>query len=312
MPASKSPRKFLILAKIEVTQFTDPVPAQGTNAILVKNLKVTPLKVNSEDRAIMRPYYGNSEQIPVLEECTIDFDVEIAGAGAAGTVPGYDVLLRACGLAAVNTPGVSTVYSPISTAQESITVYCYRDGLLYKFLGCRGTVKATFAAGKIPEYNFSFLGDYTPVTDVAMPSAPVYTLFQTPKASIPTWTGTTTLGGFAAQLAAVQLDLANVLTHAQWMNAESLDVMDRKPKGSITMQAVPIATQDPFTLIRNATLSAFTITHGTVAGNKVTIAAPKVQLIDLAETEFQNSLAYTSNLALMPNTGNDEITISVI
>ena len=78
------------------------------------------------------------------------------------------------------------------------------------------------------------------------------------------------------------------------------------------MQAVSIASEDYFTLIRNSTLSAFTLTHGTAAGNKVTIAAPKVQLVDAAETEYQGALAFTFNLAFMPNAGNDEFTIAAL
>lgn len=310
MAASKSPRKYLILAKTEVTQFTDPVPVQATNAMLVKNLKATPLKVTSEDRALMRPYYGNSEQLPVSEEAQVDFDIELAGSGTAGSAPKWAPLLRACGWAETLVAVTSATYNPISSAQESVTIYCYRDGLLYQLSGARGTVKITMGAKKIPHLNFSFIGKYVPVTDVALPSAPDYTGFQTPKASIPAWTGALTLGGYAAQTSAFNFDLANVISHAIWMNADSLDITDRKPKGSITVQAPTIAAKDYFALIRTAALSAFSLVHGTVPGNIVTMAAPKTQLVDVAEAEYENAMAYTFNTTFNPNTGNDEFTIA--
>src|SRR5690242_2663263 len=111
-----SPKKYVVLAKIEVTQFTDPIPTGSANAILVKNLKLTPLKVSNEDRNVYRPYYGNSEQIPVMEEVSVEFDVEIAGSGTAGDAPKYGPLLRACAMAEVVTVGTDVVYNPISSA----------------------------------------------------------------------------------------------------------------------------------------------------------------------------------------------------
>ena len=67
-----SPKKYLVLAKVETTQFTDATPTAALNAILAKDLKVTPLKVQSEARNLMRPYFGNSEQIPVVEEAAVE------------------------------------------------------------------------------------------------------------------------------------------------------------------------------------------------------------------------------------------------
>lgn len=310
MAASLSPRLYVILAKIETTQFTDPVPTGAANAILCKNLRFTPLRVSSEDRAIMRPYYGNSEQIPVSEEMSVTFDVEVAGSGTAGTAPKWAPLLRACGFAETLVAVTSAAYNPISAAFESVTLYGYRNGILYKGLGCRGTVVFNYAAKKLPEMSFTFTGKFSAVTDAAMPTTPDYTGFQSPKASIPTWTGTTTIGGFAALISAAQFDIGNQVVHGFWINQESLDILDRKPKGSLTVQATLIATHDYFTDVRNASLLAFTLTHGTVAGNRVKIDAPKMQLVDIAEGDFEGALAYTFGTTLNPNAGNDEFIVT--
>lgn len=308
--ASLSPRLYVILAKIEVTQFTDPVPTGAANAILCKNLKVTPLKVTSEDRAIMRPYYGNSEQIPVSEEAVLTFDVELAGSGTAGTAPKWAPLIRACGFAETLVAVTSAAYNPISAAFESVTIYAYRNGILYKFSGCRGNVKITMAAKKIPEMNYTFTGKYVAVSDAAMPTTPDYSGFLTPKASIPTWTGALTVNAYAALVSAFDFDVGNLVQHGFWINQESLDIMDRKPKGSITMQSTLIATNDVYTLVRNATLMVFTLTHGTIAGNKVKLDAPKMQLVDVNEVEFEGQLANQLTTAFMPNAGNDEFIVT--
>jgi hypothetical protein len=307
-----SPRKFLVLAKLEVTQYTDPVPTAAANSILVKNLKPTPLRVESEDRGLVRPYFGNSERIPIMEEGMLEFDVEIAGAGAAGTAPKYGPLLRACGFSETISAGTSVTYAPVSSAFETITLYAYRDGVLYKLTGAVGSVSMDLAAKKLPHYHFRFIGKYVAVSDAAIPSGSDFTGFQQPKASIPANTGTLTIDGYAAKVAAFSADMANQISHALWMNNETLAITDRRPTGSITVEAVTVATKDYFTLVRNSTLAAFTVTHGTVAGNKVTIAAPKVQLADIGETEFEGALAYQMGLTLNPNAGNDELTITVL
>ncbi len=306
-----SPKRYVVMAKIETTQFTDPTPTDAANAILCKNLRYSPLRVESEDRNLMRPYFGNSEQLPVMEEGTVEFDVEMAGAGAAGTAPAYGPLLRACGFAEVVTALTDAVYSPVSTAFETVTIYVNRDGRLGKLTGCVGNVVIDMAAKRIPHFRFRFLGKYVAISDSALPASPDYTDFQIPKASIPAWTGTLTVDGFAAKVSAISVDMQNELSHALWMNQETLGITDRKPRGSITVQAVPVATKDYFAMIRNTTLAAFTVTHGTVAGNKVTVDAPKMQLADHAEAEFENTMADQFTTTLNPDNGNDEVVITV-
>lgn len=89
-------RKRIILAKIETTYGTDSVPTGAANAILVRNLNVTPQDADFTDRDLVRPYLGRSEQLPAAIRASLDFEVEMAGSGTAGTVPGYGALLRAC------------------------------------------------------------------------------------------------------------------------------------------------------------------------------------------------------------------------
>lgn len=306
-----SPRKFLLLAKIEVTQFTDPVPTAAANAMLVKELQVTPLRVETEDRALIRPYFGISDQIPVLNEGTLSFKVEMAGAGAAGTAPKYGPLLRACGLSETISAGVSVIYQPVSGSFESATIYAYRDGVLYKFLGAMGSVRVEMSAKKIPHYVFTFTGQYSAVTDAAVPSTPDFSGFQQPRASIPTYTGACTIGGYAAKLAAFDADLGNQVSHAIWMNNETLQITDRQSKGDITVEQVTVATNDYFAKLLGANLQAVSILHGTTAGNKVQLDFPKAQQTDFSETTFENVLAWKWSLVFAPNAGNDEFKITV-
>ena len=90
-------RKRVILAKVETTYGVDPTPTGAANAILVRNLNVTPQDADFSDRNLVRPYIGRSEQLPAAIRAMVDFEVEMAGSGTAGVAPGYGPLLRACG-----------------------------------------------------------------------------------------------------------------------------------------------------------------------------------------------------------------------
>ena len=92
-------RKRVILAKIETTYGVDPTPTGAANAILVRNLNVTPQEADFTDRDLVRPFLGRSEQLPAAIRAMLDFEVEVAGAGTAGVAPGYGPLLRGCGFA---------------------------------------------------------------------------------------------------------------------------------------------------------------------------------------------------------------------
>jgi len=92
-------RKRVLLARIESTYGTDPVPTGASHAVLVRNMDVTPQENDLVARDLIRPYLGNSEQIPAGTRARVSFEVEMAGAGTAGTAAPWSALIRACGFA---------------------------------------------------------------------------------------------------------------------------------------------------------------------------------------------------------------------
>lgn len=113
-------RKRLIQAKIEATYGTDSSPA-GSDAILVRNLEITPIESDTVSRDLIRPYLGNSDQILANTRVSITFEAELAGSGTAGTASKIDSLLRACGMAATTT-GSAITGSAQAGAAGSITL----------------------------------------------------------------------------------------------------------------------------------------------------------------------------------------------
>ncbi|MDD2664373.1 MAG: phage tail tube protein [Dechloromonas sp.] len=309
----KFQNKNAILAKIETTYGTDAVPTGAANAILlVDEPEIVPLDMSTVDRKLIREYFGNSEQLPTGVFARVNLKCEIAGSGTAGTAPAWGPLLRACGFAEIITAATKVEYKPVTSNPEACTIYANKDGLLHKLTGARGNVKLNFAVDDIPRFDFSFIGLFNPVTDVAMP-ATTLTAWKTPLAVNKANTPTFTLHGNAAPLQSLALDMGNQNDFYSLPNAtESILFSGRQPKGQVSMEAVSIAVKDWFTTVKNVTLDTLQLIHGTAAGNKVQIDAPKVQINSPKYGGYKGVLMLNGDLALMPNAGNDELVITAL
>lgn len=307
-------RKTVILGKIEntATYGTDSVPTGAANAMTVRNLSLSPLVVNRVSRDIVRPFLGNSEQLTASESVQLSFEVEVAGAGAAGTVPKWGPLMRACGMSETISAGVSVVYQPVSSAFDSVSLYYNLDGRRHRLLGARGTVALRWAIDEIPVFAFQFTGLYAAPTDSAE-SGVSYTGWQVP--SVVTNTNTTALaihGYTGALMSELTIDLANEVQFRPVVGASNaVLITNRAPAGSITLDSDLVASWDPWTKIRAGTLAALSITQGTAAGNRVKVDAPRVQLGNPTMGDRLGIATEQFPLTLMPNTGNDELVITV-
>lgn len=147
-------RRTALLAKIESPYATDANP-DGTDAVLIRNLTVTPIEADVVSRDLIRPYLGNYDQLLAQTRVTMSFEVEMAGSGTAGTAPRFDSLLRACGMSVTTTAaaitGTATAGSAGSitlegTASATNNVY---NGMVISLTGGTGSG----SVGVIVAYN---------------------------------------------------------------------------------------------------------------------------------------------------------------
>lgn len=306
---AKLNRKAVLLAKIQAALGTPAAPV-GVDAILVRNLTIKPVESEYVARDVIRPWLGNSEQLAVAVHTEMDFEVEMAGSGAAGTVPGWGGLLRACGFAETISAGVDVKYAPVSTFTDYITIFGYLDGVLHKLTDGLGTVVLDVTSKTIPVLRFHFMGAWSPVTDAAAPT-PDFTKFKMPlpvnKSNTPSWS----LHGVTGPLQSLQVDLGNQLVFRSLIGSEKTEITDRKTAGNIVMELNTVATKDWWQTVKDAVTAALTLTHGVGAGKVVQIDAPKAQISNLAYSDDNGVAMVSGNLALNPNAGNDELVITV-
>jgi hypothetical protein len=302
-------RKTVLLAKIESSYGVDPVPTGASNAIYVRNLSMTPLEQITVPREAVQPYLGNFKNLIAAGYAMIECEVEMAGAGtSAATPPKYGPLLRGCAMG--ETIAADVQYKPVSTGFESLTIYFYKDGILHKMLGARGTVSLRLNRLQIPVFAFKFTGLYVAASDAAM-ATPTFTGFQEPLPSNNTNTTGLTLHSFATGVMDnINIDLNNNVVYRHLIGSESVIITDRAPSGSILLEAVLVAGKDWWTNARNGTLGALSFVQGTVAFNKVQIDAPSVQIMRPRYSQQDGIEMLGMDLAILPTSaGNDELVI---
>ncbi len=309
---AKSMKKMLLLAKKEVTEGVDSTPTAAANAILCRALMPEPITAEQVQRNLIRPYKGNSGSLTVGEHRKLTMEVEIAGAGTAGTAPAWGLLLEACGFAETITPGTDVVYDLVSEGEPTLTLYCYLDKTKFIITNAKGTVSFELNAKGIPVMKFEFIGTYIAATEeVAMPTGVDYTKFKQPKTVGKTNTPVFSFHGLAAKASAFSINLANALAWREMIGYAGPTSPDRQPTGSVTMEMPSVAVKDWAEVVREGTTGACALTHGTVAGNIVQFAMPATQCKPFSLQDDQSNAMINMPFDINPVDGDDELSITV-
>jgi len=236
--------------------------------------------------------------------------------GATKTATFTAPLATPAAAATAYTIPAQVVYQPVSSNLESVAFYCNVDSVKHLMLGARGTVSMKASAQGIPMWSFAFTGLYTTPSDSPIPAVTL-TQYAAPLAINNQNTSGLNVSGFTgAVMSDFSIDLAAAVTFRSLPGGtESVQLTDRQPTGSITIEATPVSTggatvaKDWWTLMKNVVLGPFSVTHGTVAGNKVKIDAPQQQLTEPSYGDKDGITMLTMKQTFVPLNGNDELTI---
>lgn len=312
-------RNTAILAKIETTIGTDAVPVGASDAVLVSDLNITPLEAQNVDRALVRPYFGSSEQLVATAYLRCSFTVELAGSGTAATAPQWGDLLLACATAeALLATPARVEYTPVSTALKTLTIYWYDDGVLHKMLGCMGNVKLSAKVGDRPKLMFDFMGIDGGISAAANPAVTL-TAWKVPptmaKANVVdvtlgcTYATGALSGGTVYPSTGLELDFANAVNFVALLSNERIDITDRQMSGHVDMDLTAAQEVANMATVKANSTQGLGLTIGTAAGNKIILFAPSVQLFNPTKQELNGSRLVGYDLRLVPSAGNDELRI---
>lgn len=302
-------KRKALLAKIETTYGVDSIPTGAANAILATDVSLKPMEGQDVSRDLERPFMGAQQDLPVDLHAKLSFKVELQASGTAGTVPAWGVLMRAAACAQTIVAATSVTYNKISTAMESATIYLNIDGIRYAMIGARGTAKLVVSASGIPTIEFEFTGLFVqPITD-ALPT-PTLTGFVPPTVATKANTPVFTVNSVALVLRQFTLDFGNKVEGRFLIGSEGIEITDQEDKVEFTIEQPPLATLNPFTLAAAATLVPVVLTHGTVAGKRVTVNIPQLQIArPKGLQQSQNIVELPLTGKAIPNAGGDQFTL---
>ena len=301
-------RKLAILCAVEATYGIAPA-ITAANAMIGTNVTFTPLEADEVNRDLYLPYLGNQGIILAGKHARLEFDIEVAGAGVAGTAPRYGDLLCICGFAETVTAGTDTTYSIVEDDVDSGTIHFEMDGTRHVLLGARGNMQLTIAPKGIPHYRFIVTGLLGTITD-----AP---LTQT---SLAGWTTplecssantTMSLHGWPSVAENLTIDLGNTVVARFLIGSESVIISDRRTTGQAVVEATNLATINWFQRALDRTRGALDLVQGTTAGNIVEINAPAIEIGKISQGQTDGILNYQLPLSFCPVTGRDELLITV-
>jgi hypothetical protein len=303
-------KKKYILVKAETVYGTDPTPA-GANAILTSNCVVKPHQGNRVSRSLDRPSLGNDVEIATGRFTTVSFDVELAGSGAAGTAPGWGVLMLGCGFSETIVAATSATYDPVSEDFGSVTIYYYLDGEFHKLTGARGSVSFNLSRDQIPMMSFSFTGLAHDPTEPAL-ITPDTSIFVQPLPVTDANTEVYTVDSFPVRAETFTFDMACNVVYRNVVNSESVILSQRAPAGTLVFEQESIAVKDFWALSKSGALIEVDIVHGITAGNIVQIIGSQVQLSqpDLGDSDGLSTMSMTT-LWVPTDSGDDEVSIVV-
>jgi hypothetical protein len=274
--------RAVALLKIESSYGQDPSPATG-DAVIIGPVKWEVID-EARQRNVVLPYPGDLASIPVGTGIKISFPMEVYGSGASTTPPKHGPLLRAAGY--TQTIGGSDVSYDENATQDvdSVCMYWYEDGLLYKGLGLIvSNIKGSLTPNNEGILDFELIGLYggqaAMVSDTSV-LAPTFGTLQIP----PVFRSASFLmDAYAGVISKLDFAIANKVikrldaNSASGVKRYSLMAQDRKITGSVDPEVVALSAYNPWSTWEAGTLGSIAATLGATTGNKMVITVPNAQ-----------------------------------
>lgn len=303
-------RRVQVAAQIEGS----PGVVQPLTAVDAKILAYEPVfnfNVTQFKRDPYRKTLSRMASEPGQRLCELTFRCELMGPPYAslGTSSAFAAFLKACGFAEALTGSTSSVYTPVSTGMDTITIGVFEDGVKKVLCGAMGNVRIICIVGEPIMAEFTFLGKYSSHSDTAMlsPSYP---------ASKPLIFQNATVTIFADTLLMQNLEINmqnEVVLRPDPTDATGIDyaqITSRNPVLTFDPEQELVATHDFLSKLMSTTEAAISIVVSASDYTQLTISLPKARYTGLSEGDRDGIRTFSATCELNMNEGDDEISIT--
>lgn len=273
----------------------------ATDLFLARDMVIVP-EGDKIDRNLQRSFLGTMPHLITREHVHMTFTTEIRGDGAK-----LMDLFKSCGMAESG-----GVYTPISDSLDSVTLYAYFGGKLYKSLGVVGTFEVVLEAGEPGLINWDLFGLFKIPTDVGIVSGTNYESKMPPIVESSKFL----MGTYAGIVQAINIAMNNEVAQRLNVNAswgvEGYVITDRAVGGSLNPEEVTEATNTFWADWRDGNSKVLTVTVGRTGGNKYSVVCPVVMYDSIGEGDRDGVRVYEAPISCHISSGNDELTISFL
>lgn len=250
-----------------------------------------------------------SEELVATRVARLTFDVELTGAGAAGTAPPIDPILRAAGLARTITAGNRVEYTSTSVEGPDLAMRYISDGAVFVSRGARANIRPTASAFGIPRMRVELMGFDTSASTGGLPQ-PTFATWRVPQilsnannASLVlggSYSAGVISGGTAVDMRSLNLDRGNRLSHLKFIgNGERIAITGREMTGDVELaltEAEEVAWRDE---INSNVMTTLGFSWGSGAGNRVGWFMPRTQRIDPQGGDYEGFRTTRSGLRIL-------------
>jgi len=243
----------------------------------------------------------------------VDFMVDAATSGAAGTAPIYGDLLKACGLDETIVANTSVSYSltPLGAEKHEIALQ-YTDSQSSQVTEkARGALTFSAEARNKPMFGFKFTGAHFPSQTAYDGPVDLSGWRDAPDCS-PDNMEAITLGGVKLCVQSFSFTDGRTPRRNRFMNCDDTDITARNVTGRLVVRMPPASEIDLLAKAKAGTREPFIWQMGNEAGQTLRIAAPSVQVKYAGETDIDGEIGLSLDLVFVFDQGGDEISISFI
>ncbi len=309
-------KKRGVAIKIETTPGVDASPDVAANGVLLLNGS-SGTEIDKIDRPIDRPFLGGTPFAVGGKRAFIEGDFELYPPATPGEVAtssaDCEVLLLPAGMTVVkDAVGKTTTYNPVSANIATATAYWYHAGTHKKVLGSRNNLSSlALTVGERFTGKVRLQGDYTTVTETALPTITLPATVPTTARASNTTTNITVNGGadLLVWAKSLSVDLSNTIQDKEYTSHKESGISERSPSFTLRSAKTALADFNPWT-VRDAA-SVFTARlRLTESDGRYSELAIRGQIEGINEVDIDGDYGWELTGPCVPSdTGGDEFYI---
>lgn len=310
-----SAKEAMVFAKIQPTSAL--VDAVVANAWMeASDISLTALDADNVSLDLSGVSFGSGLTYLSNLKTKLSFSVALAGSGTAGTAPAWGVMERICGYAEIITANSNVKYIPAAGGFEMGSLAVFIGDTLHRIRSARGNSKLEMSVDGFLKRTYEIEGMYVDaIAGTTAQKAIRDGVKIKPRIDPLICSATNTsfvMYGLTTCLKSMNLDTGNSVKTTNFIGPETCletAILDRKSTGECELKTVPIANKDWFATLKTGAVGVIQSSLGTVAGNKIGILCPRMQITKHSYGEVDGLRTDKLSLNLLPDlNGGDTIT----